>query len=107
MSSNDTAEDNAEHPEDKVKRQFKRKDVDQIPVRIECLGDTFEGWLEDVSKGGLRVQCEKDLPERGSIKIHIPQGTDSDKEMHVDGIICWTRNLSESGVQIIGKQKDL
>jgi hypothetical protein len=89
---------------DHVSRKFKRRDANQIPVEIECKGETFEGTLEDISQSGLRLKCNSDLPERGTIKIRIPQGeANDDSELLLKGILRWTEQTTEAGVELTGK----
>lgn len=91
----------------KAKREFDRREV-EIPVEIEVKGERYDGTVQDISEGGLRLQCDEDLPERGTIKVHMPLGSeDSDKMLHIDGIIRWNKKITECGIEIMGKQKDV
>lgn len=88
----------------RVSRKFERRDANHLNVTIECQGETYDAVLEDISPNGLRIKCEKDLPSRGTIKVHIPKGEeDGDGELMLKGILRWTNTITEAGVELTGK----
>lgn len=88
----------------KVNREFERRDANQLSVTIECQGKTYEGTLEDISPNGVRLKCDAELPSRGTIKIRVPY-PDGDEKYLLNGVLRWTRTITEAGVELTGKQK--
>lgn len=90
-----------------VERQFKRRSADQLPVRIEVQGKEHEGTLEDISGGGIRIKSEAKIPARGKITVHVPFKGKENQEMHLTGVIRWSKQVSEAGVELTSKSRDL
>lgn len=90
-----------------VKRQFDRRQADHLPVRIVLQGAEYDGTLEDISKGGVRIRTDADIPERGSVKVHVPIKGEKGKEMHLTGVIRWTETVTEAGIELTSKTRDV
>lgn len=90
-----------------VRRQFDRRDADHLPIRLEFQGEQHEGTLEDISQNGVRIQCEEELPSRGTIRVHIPYKDKDGKDMHLTGVIRWTKQITEAGIELTSKTRDL
>lgn len=90
-----------------VKRQFDRRDADHIPIRIEVQGKEYEGTLEDISEKGVRIQSDAELPGRGKITVHVPFKGNESREMHLTGVLRWTKQITEAGIELTSKSKDI
>lgn len=89
----------------KVSREFERRDANQLSVTVKCQGETYDGTLEDISPNGVRLKCDADLPARGTVTITIPDGDGDGEKYLLNGVLRWTRSITEAGVELTGKQK--
>ncbi len=89
---------------ERVSRKFERHDANHLDITIECQGETYDAVLEDISPSGVRIKCDDDLPERGSIKVVIPKGeSDEDEKLMLKGILRWTNTITEAGIELTRK----
>ncbi|MFB6226916.1 MAG: PilZ domain-containing protein [bacterium] len=90
-----------------VNRQFERREASHIPVRLEVAGEEYDATLEDISKSGLRIQCDADIPTRGSVTVHVPYQGEEGKEMHLTGVMRWSKTVTQAGIELTSKTKDV
>lgn len=86
-------------------RRHPRHETDPVEVTVEYGEREMKGELRDISRSGLRLKVEGELPEQGTIRARIPNPNNSSQTFVVRGVIRWKEGSDpcEIGVELTDK----
>jgi len=83
---------------DAVRRRFARHAV-SLRIRLQTVGELHELYTRNVSKGGLLVRTELDLPLRSLLKVQVLHPGTGDT-FHLEAVVRWRGEPPETGLGI-------